>query len=53
VIMCSEEDPLHCHRSMLIAPALDARGVEIAHIRHDGKLISEQDLRPQMKLPLY
>ena len=52
-IMCSEEDPLHCHRSLLIAPALGGRGVEVVHIRHDGEIIGEHELRPQMKLPLY
>jgi uncharacterized protein (DUF488 family) len=35
-IMCAEEDPTHCHRSMLIAPALVERGVELAHLRKDG-----------------
>jgi uncharacterized protein (DUF488 family) len=50
-IMCSEEDPLKCHRSLLIASALDAHGVEVIHIRHDGALTKENELRPQMKLP--
>lgn len=52
-IMCSEEDPTNCHRSLLIAPSLEAKGLEILHIRHDGKLMSENDLRPQIKLPLF
>ena len=35
-IMCSEEDPNHCHRTRLIAPVLLERRVAIIHLRHDG-----------------
>ena len=35
-IMCAEEDPVKCHRTLLIAPALVDRGVSVAHIRKDG-----------------
>ena len=31
-VMCSEAKPQHCHRSVLIAPALTARGIEVVHI---------------------
>jgi uncharacterized protein (DUF488 family) len=37
-LMCSEEDPLDCHRGLMIAPALIERGVMLAHIRGDGTL---------------
>jgi uncharacterized protein (DUF488 family) len=37
-LMCSEEDPLDCHRGLMIAPALLERGVTLAHIRSDGTL---------------
>ena len=33
-IMCSEEDPHHCHRYHLIAPVLESSGVQVIHIRH-------------------
>ena len=36
VIMCAEEDPTNCHRSLLIGPALEHHGVELRHIRKDG-----------------
>lgn len=32
-LLCAEEDPAHCHRILLIAPDLIARGVEISDIR--------------------
>ena len=39
-IMCSEEDPAKCHRLLLIAPALAARGVDSLHIRKSGDVAS-------------
>jgi uncharacterized protein (DUF488 family) len=35
-IMCSEHDPLQCHRFHLVSRSLAKRGVEIAHIMRDG-----------------
>jgi uncharacterized protein (DUF488 family) len=43
-IMCSEEDPLHCHRRLLVARVLEARGAETRHIRRDGRIELEGDL---------
>ena len=37
-LMCAEREPLECHRCLLVAPALEARGVPVAHIRSDGRL---------------
>ena len=37
-LMCAEGEPLECHRCLLVAPALEARGVSVAHIRPDGGL---------------
>jgi uncharacterized protein (DUF488 family) len=35
-IMCSEENPENCHRHLLIAKSLLAKGVEVKHIRGSG-----------------
>lgn len=36
--MCSEEDPRHCHRNLLIADSLISRSLaEVIHIRGDGQ----------------
>lgn len=35
-IMCSEEDPLRCHRHHLIARSLLEQGVTVGHIRKGG-----------------
>lgn len=37
-LMCAEKEPLHCHRTLLVARALDARGADVAHIHADGRL---------------
>jgi uncharacterized protein (DUF488 family) len=39
-LMCSERHPLDCHRCLLVARALAARGVTIGHILHDGGIES-------------
>ncbi|MCP4384035.1 MAG: DUF488 domain-containing protein [Hyphomicrobiales bacterium] len=36
VVMCAEKDPLDCHRTFLVAGALAARGLPVAHILDDG-----------------
>jgi uncharacterized protein (DUF488 family) len=37
-LLCSEEDPAHCHRRLLIGRVLMERGTELLHIRGDGQL---------------
>ncbi len=48
-IMCSEEDPGVCHRFLLVTRVLEEKGVTIQHIRGDGTLASEQQIRQQSK----
>ncbi|MEW6352411.1 MAG: DUF488 domain-containing protein [Thermodesulfobacteriota bacterium] len=35
-IMCAEENPLKCHRNLMITPVLLRRGIRVRHIRGDG-----------------
>ena len=39
-LMCTENDPLVCHRGLLISRELDGRGVDVEHILADGSLES-------------
>ncbi|HET6387245.1 MAG TPA: DUF488 domain-containing protein [Armatimonadota bacterium] len=41
-LLCSEEDPLACHRRLLVTRVLSERGVEPRHIRGDGQVQSEE-----------
>jgi len=43
-VMCAEEDPLNCHRRLLIGRVLKERGVALDHIRGDGRLQTEDEL---------
>ena len=36
VLMCAEEDPRNCHRSLLLRPALEGNGVLLLDIRKGG-----------------
>jgi uncharacterized protein (DUF488 family) len=35
-LMCSEKEPLDCHRTLLVARALDKAGERVGHIHADG-----------------
>ena len=37
-LMCAEKEPLDCHRTLLVAPALTDRGLDVAHIHASGDL---------------
>lgn len=50
-LMCSEEDPNVCHRRLLIARVLVERGVEVAHIRGDGRVESESSVLRADEVP--
>jgi uncharacterized protein (DUF488 family) len=37
-MMCSEHEPLECHRCLLVGRRLVERGVDVAHILRDGTI---------------
>ncbi len=43
-LMCSEEDPLRCHRSLLIAETLQREGIGVVHLRNDGTTETHAEL---------
>ncbi len=47
-MLCSEEDPLDCHRGLMIAPALIERGILPAHVRGDGTIESTAQLEERL-----
>lgn len=42
-LMCAEKDPLDCHRTLLVARALEYRNAQIRHILDDGRVESHAD----------
>jgi uncharacterized protein (DUF488 family) len=43
-LMCSEQDPLDCHRCLLVGRALAERDVPVMHIMGDGSALSQDDV---------
>jgi len=41
-LLCAEERPEHCHRALLIAPALEELGLRVVHLLHDGTALAHQ-----------
>jgi uncharacterized protein (DUF488 family) len=41
-LLCSEADPQHCHRRLLVGKVLTEQGVALRHILSDGKVHTEQ-----------
>jgi uncharacterized protein (DUF488 family) len=54
-LMCAEREPLDCHRTLLVTPAVEARGLPVAHILADGRLEAHREtmlrLVDSMRLP--
>jgi uncharacterized protein (DUF488 family) len=49
-MMCSEENPVNCHRRLLIARVL-RDSIEVIHLRSDGSCISEGELSSELEAP--
>jgi uncharacterized protein (DUF488 family) len=50
-LMCSEENPCVCHRWLLVTRVLRKRGVDVQHIRGDGRLQSDDELEAEAAEP--
>lgn len=42
-IMCAEQEPLDCHRTVLVSRVLVDRGASVSHIHGDGRLEDHED----------
>ena len=55
-VMCSEKEPLDCHRALLIAKVLHDRGVAVEHILAEGSVedhdVTMDRLLDRFKLPV-
>jgi uncharacterized protein (DUF488 family) len=47
-ILCAEEDPLHCHRFLLICPALVQKGALPLHLRRGGVIETHRDAEDRL-----
>lgn len=47
-LMCSERDPLDCHRCLLVGRALAQRGVRVRHVLDDGRIASHSEVEDKL-----
>lgn len=47
-LMCSEHDPLDCHRCLLVGRALAQRGSRVGHILGDGSIASHGQIEERL-----
>jgi uncharacterized protein (DUF488 family) len=47
-MLCAEEDPLDCHRGLMIAPALAERGAAPLHLRKGGAVETNADMERRL-----
>lgn len=47
-IMCTEKDPINCHRTLLVARNLAKQGLSISHILGNGQLETHEDLENRL-----
>lgn len=47
-LMCSERDPLDCHRCLLVSRALAQRGVRVSHILDNGNVVSHTEIEDKL-----
>ena len=49
VLMCSEENPANCHRRLLVGRVLSEKGVQVQHIRGDGRVQPEDEVARELE----
>jgi uncharacterized protein (DUF488 family) len=47
-LMCSEHDPLDCHRCLLVGRALKGRGLTVSHILFNGLQKSQDEIEGEL-----
>jgi uncharacterized protein (DUF488 family) len=46
--MCSEADPLECHRCLLVGRALAGQGADVRHILASGKIVTHAEVEDRL-----
>jgi uncharacterized protein (DUF488 family) len=47
-VMCSEQDPMDCHRCLLVGRALAERGVRVGHIQGNGAIAAQEQIENRL-----
>ena len=47
-LMCSEKDPLKCHRAILVARAFHNAGYKVIHLLPEGKTTTQNEIEERL-----
>ena len=47
-LMCTEKDPIDCHRTILVAKGLEDNGIKVRHIMKNGDLCDQYDIETRL-----
>ncbi len=47
-LVCSERDPMDCHRCLLVGRALAQRGIRVSHLLEDGTVVSQGEIETKL-----
>ena len=47
-LMCSERDPLDCHRCLLVGRALSQQGIRVSHMLNDGNVVGHTEIEDRL-----
>jgi len=47
-LMCAEQDPIECHRCLLVGRALVGKGVGVRHILSSGKVVGHEQVEGRL-----
>ena len=48
VLLCTEKDPLRCHRALLVTPALERAGISVTHLLENGRKKTHEELMDKL-----
>lgn len=47
-LMCTEKDPLDCHRAIMVARGFELNGIDVSHILPEGNTITQAKLNDRL-----
>ncbi len=48
-LMCSEKEPISCHRTILVSRVLKGEGIEVRHILDENTTVSQDEIEEQLQ----
>lgn len=48
VLLCTEKDPIDCHRAIMVGRGFELEKIDVKHILHDGTLLTQKELNERL-----